>query len=165
MEAALELTTQSAGETQDLGRFIGEEIMLGDLILLSGELGSGKTTLAQGIAWGLGATGYAHSPTFVLVNEYPGRVTLYHIDLYRVDDPGEVEELAISEMLGQGACIVEWAEKALTSLPGEHLSIQITASGSGPDQRQFRFAPHGELYARLMASLHTFTRAHRHVAP
>ena len=157
MSTTLELTTKSPEGTQALGRRLGAEAMSGDLILLSGELGSGKTTLAQGVAWGLEIQGYAHSPTFVLVNEYKGRLTLYHVDLYRLDDPGEMAELGIEEMLTGGVCIVEWAEKALTLLPSEFLSISITALA--PTQRRLRLEARGARYDSLLAQLGTFAKS------
>jgi tRNA threonylcarbamoyladenosine biosynthesis protein TsaE len=156
MVTTLELTTNSPRETQALGRLLGAEALPGDLILLSGDLGSGKTTLAQGVAQGLEVKGYAHSPTFVLVNEYKGRLTLYHVDLYRLDDPGEIAELGIEEMLTGGVCIVEWAEKALTLLPSEFLFIEFTALA--PTQRRLRLEAQGERYHRLLDRLGAFAR-------
>jgi tRNA threonylcarbamoyladenosine biosynthesis protein TsaE len=114
--SGLTLTTDSPEATQAFGRHIGEALGIGDVVLLAGTLGAGKTTLTQGIAWGAGVTEYAHSPTFVLVHEYAGRIPIYHLDLYRfegasaVDDLAEVEDLGIDEMLETGACVVEWAE-------------------------------------------------------
>ena len=133
MNEDIELATSSAKETQRLGRLMGSNLRPGDLLLLSGELGTGKTTLVQGVAWGLGVTSYAHSPTFALVHEYVGRIPLYHLDLYRVENATEIAELGFEEMLHRGACAVEWAEKAPTAFPEEHLHIQL--SHAGPRQR------------------------------
>ena len=156
--AGLSLTTSSPEETQVLGRRIGELMREGDLLLLHGTLGAGKTTLTQGIAWGAGVTGYAHSPTFVLVNEYAGRFPVFHLDLYRfeggdaVDDPSEVEDLAIDEMLEQGACVVEWAERASTVFPDDHLAIHITP-GVTDEHRVFELVPHGTRYHEIVREI------------
>jgi len=151
-------TTQSEDETQAFGRRLGALLAVGDLVLLRGTLGAGKTTLTQGIAWGAGVTEYAHSPTFVLVNEYHGRLALYHLDLYRfagdgmVESLGEVEDLAIDEMLEAGACVVEWAERAASAFPGDHLEIAL-AEGAADDERLLVLTAHGERPARLLSDL------------
>lgn len=152
------LTTNNPEETQALGWRVGELMQAGDLLLLRGALGAGKTTLTQGIAWGAGVTGYAHSPTFVLVNEYAGRFPVYHLDLYRfdggdaVDDLGEVEELAIDEMLEQGACVVEWGERAASVFPEDHLSILITP-GEADEDRAIELVPHGSRYEEIVREI------------
>jgi tRNA threonylcarbamoyladenosine biosynthesis protein TsaE len=151
----LDRTTTNPGETHELGHKLGAQMQVGDLLLLTGELGSGKTTLTQGIAWGLGVEEYAHSPTFVLVNEYQGRVRLYHMDLYRLEHGQEVHELGIHEMLTEGAGVVEWAEKALEELPSEHLSISITETE--PGSRLFHLTSRGERHAALLQSLDSTT--------
>ena len=145
--------TASAEETQALGRRLGALAETGDLYLLRGPLGAGKTTLTQGIAWGAGASGYAHSPTFVLVHEYQGRVPVYHVDLFRVDG-GDLEagDLGFGEMLEAGACVVEWPEKAEGIFPQEHLAVTI-AFGDAPDARAITLEAHGERYARIAAAL------------
>jgi tRNA threonylcarbamoyladenosine biosynthesis protein TsaE len=153
--SSLTLNTNSPAETQALGRRIGELMRPGDLLLLRGMLGAGKTTLTQGIAWGAGVTGYAHSPTFVLVNEYAGRFPVFHLDLYRfdggdaVDDPGEVEDLAIDEMLEQGACVVEWGERAPSVFPEDHLAVLINP-GDGGEDRTIELAPRGSRYEEIV---------------
>ncbi len=157
MSNVLEVVTHSAEETQSLGRRLGAEVELGDLLLLSGKLGSGKTTLAQGIAWGLGVREYAHSPTFVLVNEYQGRLTLYHVDLYRLDGLDEVQELGVEEMLTAGVCVVEWAQKAMSIWPQEYLLIELTESG--PEERRLRLTPRGARSAHLVTQVRSFAAA------
>ncbi|RUM88744.1 MAG: tRNA (adenosine(37)-N6)-threonylcarbamoyltransferase complex ATPase subunit type 1 TsaE [Thermodesulfatator sp.] len=104
--------TRSPEETQALGESLARRLSPGDLVALVGELGSGKTTFVQGLARGLGVPPevYVTSPSFTLVNEYPGRVPLFHVDLYRLS-PEEVEDLGLSEMLFRGVMVVEWAEK------------------------------------------------------
>ena len=158
----LTLITASPEVTQAFGRHIGEVLEAGDVILLAGTLGAGKTTLTQGIAWGAGVTEYAHSPTFVLVHEYSGRIPIYHLDLYRfdglasVDDIAEVEDLGIDEMLETGACVVEWAERASAAFPGDCLEISL-AEGNTPDQRVVMLKAHGARYQEMVARLERFT--------
>ncbi len=149
----MEVVTHSAEETQDLGRRIGELLTAGDVCLLQGTLGAGKTTLAQGVAWGAGVTGYAHSPTFVIVHEYSGRIPLFHLDLYRLDGgSAEVQELGIDEMLKQGACMVEWPEKAIELFSEGHLLIAIEF-GDGPDDRRLTLTSHGPRHDEALAGL------------
>lgn len=110
------ITTQSARETLDLGRKIGSLLEPGDCVLLFGEMGAGKTTLTQGLARGLGLPEdeYVRSPTFTLINQYPGRLPINHLDLYRLDSMDEMEQLGLEEVFsGDGVCIVEWAEKLM----------------------------------------------------
>jgi tRNA threonylcarbamoyladenosine biosynthesis protein TsaE len=154
----LTLNTASAEATQAFGRYIGEALQIGDLVLLAGTLGAGKTTLTQGIAWGAGVTEYAHSPTFVLVHEYAGRIPIYHLDLYRfegasaVDDIAEVEDLGIDEMMEAGACIVEWAERAAEIFTGDFLEISLI-EGESLDDRIVTLTAHGIGFESLMAQL------------
>ncbi len=148
----VELVTHSPEETQRLGLRIGLLAQPGDVYLLIGELGAGKTCLTQGIAWGLGIQEYAMSPTFVIMRELYGRLPLYHIDLYRLDRIEETVDLGLDEYLcGRGVSVVEWAEKAMSIMPRERLVIRI--SYVAENERRFRLEPSGERYRDLAAQL------------
>ncbi len=147
-----ELISQSPEQTQKLGSRIGELCLPGDSFFLVGDLGAGKTCLTQGIAWGLGISEYAASPSFVLVRELYGRLPLYHIDLYRLDHIEEIADLGLDDYLyGNGVCVVEWAEKGLGVLPIEHLLIQI--SYISDTERSLQFKPSGERYLKILTQL------------
>jgi len=148
----LSFESNSPEETQKLGRRLGEQALPGDVFLLVGELGAGKTCLTQGIAWGLGIEEYALSPSFVIMRELQGRLPLYHIDLYRLNTIEESIDLGLDDYLyGEGVCVVEWAEKALSILPGKHLLIRISyLSDTG---RSFKMVPYGERYLELVEQL------------
>lgn len=148
----LKVISHSPEETQSLGRRIGELAEAGDVVLLIGELGAGKTCLTQGIAWGLGITGYAISPTFVIMREMQGRLSLYHVDLYRLDDIAEIADLGLDDYLdGDGVTVIEWADKGLAVLPEEHLKVEI---GHGPgDERCLTLTASSERYRRLLPEL------------
>ena len=120
------ITTRSVEETQNLGKTIGRWIKHPLVIGLSGDLGSGKTAFVQGLAQGLEVPGdyYITSPTFTLINEYPGRLPLFHIDLYRLDGIHDLEDIGLDELLYDQAVIaIEWAQKMSHDLPAEHLTI------------------------------------------
>ena len=122
----ISIYTDSVEETRNLGRVIGSNISPGDILLLTGGLGAGKTTLTQGILWGLGSDEYARSPTFVLVNEYHARIPVYHMDLYRLDTFEEIDGLGLEDYLfGDGLCVIEWADKAQGYFPLDHVDISI----------------------------------------
>ena len=126
MESKLEILTNSAEQTQMIGLYIGENAQEGDIFLLSGELGTGKTCLTQGIASGLGVTGYVRSPTFVLMTQYQGRLALHHMDLYRIDDEFQAWDLGIEDQLtSNDVCVIEWADRASSILPEESLWIDL----------------------------------------
>ncbi len=147
-----ELITHSPEETQRLGIRIGELSLPGDIFLVVGALGTGKTCLTQGIAWGLGIKEYALSPSFVIVRELYGRLPLYHVDLYRLNRIEEVVDLGLDDYLyGSGVCVVEWAEKGLSVLPTEHLLIQI--SYLSDTERTFQLKPSGKRYLKILAQL------------
>ena len=148
----LKLTSHSPEQTQQLGARIGELTLPGDILLLVGALGTGKTCLTQGIAWGLGIKEYAVSPSFVVIRELYGRLPLYHIDLYRLDHIEEIVELGLDDYLyGSGVCVVEWAEKGLSVLPTEHLMIQI--SYLSDSERSLQLKPSGKRYLQILAQL------------
>ena len=122
--------TSSPEETLELGRKIGEELKVGDVVALTGELGTGKTLFTQGLVQGLGVKGYVKSPSFTIVNKYEGSLPVYHLDLYRLGDVNEIYELGIEEYLyGDGVCIIEWAEKAYSFLPHGYLLIKFFYTG------------------------------------
>jgi tRNA threonylcarbamoyladenosine biosynthesis protein TsaE len=126
-----DLISRDERDTRRLGARLGALCQPGDLILLVGTLGAGKTALAQGIGRGLGVTTTINSPTFTLIKEYTGRLPMYHLDLYRLDDPTAVAALGLEEYLeGDGVCVVEWADRADTLWPPSWLRIYLVATGS-----------------------------------
>ena len=139
-------------ETAALGRRIAAILEPGDTILLIGELGAGKTALTKAIAAGLGVTEEVSSPTFTLVNEYRGRIPVFHLDLYRLDDPAEAADLGFDDYLNAGGVVVvEWAEKAPGLWPEDHLCIEIERSGE--TARRLTLAPSGASVTGRLAAL------------
>ena len=148
----LELISHSPEQTQRFGVRIGELALPGDIFLLVGGLGTGKTCLTQGIVWGLNIKEYALSPSFVIIRELHGRLPLYHIDLYRLDHIEEIVGLGLDDYLyGNGVCVIEWAEKGLSILPTEHLLIQI--SYLSDTERSFEIKPSGQRYLKILTQL------------
>jgi tRNA threonylcarbamoyladenosine biosynthesis protein TsaE len=123
---SIQFISHSSEQTQQLGYSLGQLAQQGDIFLLSGNLGSGKTCLTQGIARGMDIKSTVASPSFVLVREHYGRMPLYHIDLYRLDNIEEIVNLGLEQYFeGDGLCVVEWAEKGLAVFPLEHLLISL----------------------------------------
>ena len=152
----LEIISESPEQTQDLGRRLGELALPGDVFLLVGELGTGKTCLTQGIAWGLGIEEYALSPSFVIIRELHGRLPLYHIDLYRLDRIEEGIDLGLDDYLyGRGVSVIEWADRALGILPEERLLIRLSyLSDTG---RKLEIEPGGHRYHEMVTQLKQFS--------
>ena len=120
------------GETEAFGRRLAAQLRAGDAIALFGELGAGKTTLARGILAGLGHEGEVASPTFPIVIPYEAlTVPAWHVDLYRIEDPAELEELALDEALEDGALIVEWPERMGSALWPHSLRLTLRRDGEG----------------------------------
>jgi tRNA threonylcarbamoyladenosine biosynthesis protein TsaE len=152
--------SESAGQTRNTGTKLGKLAAAGDVILLVGPLGAGKTCLTQGIARGLGIHEYTASPSFVLVREYQGKLPLYHIDLYRLDRLEEVTQLGLDDYFsGRGVCVVEWADKGLSVLPGEHLLVEMQIVS--PLKRRLNFIPRGTRYLEMLSKLKSEERAGR----
>jgi tRNA threonylcarbamoyladenosine biosynthesis protein TsaE len=105
------VNSHSPDETEALGRRIGARLRQGDVVVLLGPLGAGKTVLARGIAEGAGARGYVASPSFVVVREYDGPVRIYHADLYRLERSADIVDLGLAEFADRGVLLVEWAER------------------------------------------------------
>ena len=125
----IQITTESLEETRLLGRKIGASISSGTVICLTGDLGSGKTSFVQGLAVGLGVPDdyYITSPTYVLINEYTGRYPLFHVDLYRIEDTVDFEDIGLYEILhGKGVVAVEWAEKLSNDFLSGYLTKHLT---------------------------------------
>ncbi len=129
-----EVLTHSAEETEAEGERLGRELKPGDLILLVGPLGAGKTTFVRGVARGTGSDAPVASPTFVLVRVYEGRIQLAHVDLYRLKAAPELRDLALDELLDQGAVVVEWGDRLAVSA-----ARVITFEPLDADSRRIRF--------------------------
>lgn len=141
------LTTSGLRETHALGQHIGASLRSGTVIALTGDLGSGKTAFVQGLARGLDVPEdyYITSPTYTLINEYPGRYPLFHIDLYRLDDPDSFEDIGLYDILhGEGVAAIEWAERLPKDALPEHIAIHLEILDD--DSRKIRVtAPEGEI--------------------
>jgi len=153
----LDSISHSAAQTQRLGMRLGELLRGGELVLLHGQLGTGKTTFTQGLAQGMGITEYVNSPTFTLLKEYTGSrqpghhqaPALYHFDLYRLDNPEEILDLGFDEYFtSDGVCVVEWAEKADLYWPTDHLSIRLKILSE--TKRGLLFTATGSRYCELL---------------
>jgi len=129
------ITTKSSEETASLGEKIAQALRPGDVLSFTGGLGSGKTTLIQGICKGLGVKGWVTSPTFALVNIYQGRLPIYHLDLFRLRGMPDLKGINYEDYLyGQGIALIEWGEKIRELLPPHSIEIELTRIG--PDQRR-----------------------------
>ena len=153
MGVALRIVSRGSGETRQIGECLGRQAQPGDVYLLSGNLGAGKTCLTQGIARGLGVEGYARSPSFVIATRYIGRLTLHHIDLYRIQDSLEASDLGLEENLaGDDLCVVEWADRAPELFPSDALWVQLEY-GRRRDDRVLTFSESGSRYASHLKGL------------
>ncbi len=152
----LEFVSRSPDQTQRLGVRLGALLQGQDVICLEGPLGSGKTCLAQGVGRGWGAGRVLTSPTFVLIREYTrprDTVILYHVDLYRVSGVEEAFNLGLDELLGNthAVCVVEWAERARSLVPTEHLWIRLDfCNHASPTRRALHFTARGKRHVRLL---------------
>ncbi|HLE59534.1 MAG TPA: tRNA (adenosine(37)-N6)-threonylcarbamoyltransferase complex ATPase subunit type 1 TsaE [Candidatus Limnocylindria bacterium] len=146
------LSSTAPAETREVGRALARRAAAGTVIALVGPLGAGKTELTKGIADGLGVRGVVNSPTFVLMNEHPGRLRLFHADLYRLGDPAEVLSAGLlDERAAYGVTVIEWAERLGDWLPAERLEIWIEPAVDGSDRRLLRWAAHGPAHIGLAA--------------
>ncbi len=172
----LDIISHSLTQTQRLGMRLGDLLRGGELILLDGQLGTGKTTLTQGLAQGMGITEVINSPTFTLLKEYhssasqgqvQGNLTsqqshdglaLYHFDLYRLDDPEEIIDLGFEDYFyGSGVCVVEWADKANMLWPTERLNIRLKMLSE--TKRSLLFIATGAHYSELLRQFQKNTYA------
>jgi tRNA threonylcarbamoyladenosine biosynthesis protein TsaE len=150
----LVITTHSADETRQLGRTIGRLANQPLIIALIGDLGSGKTAFVQGLAKGLDvpAEYYITSPTFTLINEYPGRLPLFHADLYRLETVQELEDIGLDELIyDQGVLAVEWADKLAHNLSGDYLVLQYEIIDD--DCREIKLIAYGQNGINLIKAL------------
>lgn len=144
------IVTKSRDETHELGEKLGRAAQPGMVFLMNGDLGAGKTTLTQGIGRGLGVKKQITSPTFTIMKIYHGRLTLYHIDAYRME--GIDQDLGFDEYLNDdGLTVIEWSQFMPALIPDEYLSVTITLLDE--DQRRFDMNAAGERYERLLEEL------------
>lgn len=151
IEMPLQVVSHSADDTQRVGEQIGRLLSAGDIVCLYGELGTGKTVLAKGLAKGLGVPGRAavRSPSFMLIHHYRGRVPMYHADLYRLSGPADLADIGLRELLGgDGVAVIEWADKLDASLPSERLEISLEHQSEA--MRVITIRPYGTRYCQLV---------------
>lgn len=151
----INIETHSFEETVEFGNKLGAVLSSGDIICLTGDLGTGKTALTNGIAKALGIDSYITSPTFTIVNEYEGRLPLYHFDVYRISDPDEMFDIGFEEYInGEGITIIEWGEQIDEILPKEIIRIDIKKNlEKGFDVRDISIEFNGEKYSAYQAKV------------
>lgn len=125
--------SRSAAETQRIGETLGARLRPGDVVACIGELGTGKTCFLQGLLRGLGVPEPVTSPTFVLINQYQGRLPVYHVDAYRTESLTEILDLGVEEIIwGDGVTVIEWGEKLLPLLPSHAILVRVRGLGEEP---------------------------------
>ncbi len=144
-------TSAAPGRTEAAGEAWGRLLEAGDVLLLTGELGTGKTTLVRGLARGLGVEHGVKSPTFAILLTYPGRLTLHHLDLYRVGDPRDLDELGLDDLFGRdGVTVVEWGER-LDDAPD--WAVRVVITDPAPETRRLEVSGPRERVERLAQAL------------
>ena len=153
MTPDLSATTTSVDDTRALGAALAALSRPGDIVLLSGDLGSGKTALTQGFAAGLGVTEQVVSPTFTIARDYDGRLRLHHLDVYRLDHLQEAIDLGLAELTDDGGVtLIEWGEVVIPTLPPDYLEVRM-AYGDGDDDRVVQLTPVGVPWAARAQAL------------
>ena len=147
------LTLKNRDATITLGKKIGQQLVAGDVLVLDGDLGAGKTTFTKGLAAGLEIPDIIKSPTFTIIHEYQdGRLPLYHMDAYRLENGG-AEDLGLEEYFdGDGVSVVEWAEFVEDELPADFLAIHFKRTGDD-NTRILEFEPHGQHFDQIVKSV------------
>ena len=149
----LRIISKSAEQTNQLGQQLGKLLQQGDIICLTGDLGAGKTAFTKGIGVGLGIEEFITSPTYTIINEYNGRIPLYHFDVYRLEGVEEMFELGYEEyFFGDGTVVVEWADIVQDIIPQERLWITILR-GKEEDSREIILDASGERYQEIVKEL------------
>lgn len=144
----IELETRSADETRDIGQALASLLRPRDTIVLTGDLGAGKTTIVQGIGRGLGVEDHVASPTFTLVREYAGELDVAHVDVYRLERIQDVVDLAIDEIGGPDrVLLVEWGDAVQELLPADRLRVELTSGPADDDSRRIALTPEGPSWA------------------
>jgi tRNA threonylcarbamoyladenosine biosynthesis protein TsaE len=152
-DGALRTTTRSVHETRALGSAVAGLVRAGDIVVLAGDLGAGKTAFTQGLGAGLGVTERITSPTFTLAHLYEGRLPVHHLDVYRLDQLDEVLDLGLAELLDEGGVVViEWGDAILPVLPADLLEVRLEL-GDGDDERTVTFRPVGARWTSRTAAL------------
>lgn len=147
------MTMKSPEQTKKLGEVLASFLQPGDLVILDGDLGAGKTIFTKGIGLGLGITeDLITSPTYTLINEYRGRYPLYHFDVYRLNEPAELEDLGYEDYFySNGISIIEWGNLIKSYLPTDYLEIIFHKAAE--NERRLQFVSHGSRSAQLLAEL------------
>jgi tRNA threonylcarbamoyladenosine biosynthesis protein TsaE len=160
---AIEIETETAGRTREVGEAIASLLQPRDTVVLTGDLGAGKTTLVQGIGRGLGVEDHVASPTFTLVREYAGRLDVAHVDVYRLERVQDVVDLALDELGGpERVLLIEWGDAVSDLLPEDRLRVELTTARADAQTRRIVITPQGASWAgrweRLEHALESFRR-------
>jgi tRNA threonylcarbamoyladenosine biosynthesis protein TsaE len=154
----LDFISHSEAQTRRLGARLAELLEPGDILLLVGDLGSGKTRWAQGVCHGLKVADLVNSPTFTLVNEYQGRLPVFHIDLYRIADSSELSTFGLEDYLyGSGVSLIEWGNRAGDLLPSSYLTVELYFLEE--TKRRVVLQPQGERFLKVLAEFKQATFA------
>jgi tRNA threonylcarbamoyladenosine biosynthesis protein TsaE len=149
----MKTTTSSADQTRALGAALAGVLRPGDVVVLAGDLGSGKTTFAQGVAAALGVEERVTSPTFTIVHEYAGRIPVAHVDVYRLETLGELHDLGFEEIVDDArVTLIEWGDMVAPALPTDRLAVRLEPGGDD-DERFVTFLPHGGRWRERMVSV------------
>jgi tRNA threonylcarbamoyladenosine biosynthesis protein TsaE len=155
MSPPLMAFTSTPNETRALAASLAEVLVDGDLLVLAGDLGAGKTCFTQGLGVGLGVTSRITSPTFTLANEHQGRLPLHHLDVYRLDQIEDTLDLDLPELLEHGVTVIEWGEQILPALPDDRLVVRLLL-GKDDDERRIElesFAGFDKRHTGLRAAI------------
>jgi len=148
------LTANGAGATEAIGEALGSQLQAGDVVVLTGDLGAGKTTMTKGIARALGVSERVTSPTFTIVQEYEGRIPVAHVDVYRLERIQELHDIGFEELLDGRVTVVEWGDAIARALPPDRLDVRIALVDSAADDcRAIEIASSGTSWAARRGAL------------